>query len=214
TAPYSSGFGWLKPRAVLPSINEVPGSNTYRFGLSLHSNNLLQSQAYSAEVSYLDDRIWYDLSYENKQFYPGFRLRLYSEPSYFSVTDSKQDQSYRLLRQHRSFSLRVPFNIRLNQNIFSTSLFIRPEMRHSQLRFFDNINHRNSSNTTNSLVSSLYGQFNYRLQQNIRDLQPNSGLVLYSELEHFWSASDLQLSIGNNQLNLDLQQPTALRGGI
>src|SRR5699024_2586208 len=77
TAPYSSGFGWLKPRAVLPSINEVPGSNTYRFGLSLHSNNLLQSQAYSAEVSYLDDRIWYDLSYENKQFYPGFRLRLY-----------------------------------------------------------------------------------------------------------------------------------------
>src|SRR5699024_3772365 len=25
---------------------------------------------------------------------------------------------------------------------------------------------------------------------------------------------DLQLSIGNNQLNLDLQQPTALRGGI
>src|SRR5699024_2176426 len=81
TAPYSPGFGWLKPRAVLPSISEVPGSNTYHFGLSLHSNNLLQSQAYSAEVSYLDDRIWYDLSYENKQFYPGFRLRLYSEPS-------------------------------------------------------------------------------------------------------------------------------------
>src|SRR5699024_3714354 len=83
TAPYSSGFRCLKPRAFLPSINEVPGSNTYRFGLSLHSNNLLQCQVYSAEVSYLDDRIWYDLSYENKQFYPGFRLRLYSEPSYF-----------------------------------------------------------------------------------------------------------------------------------
>src|SRR5699024_8373772 len=127
---------------------------------------------------------------------------------------SKQDQSYRLLRQHRSFSLRVPFNIRFNQNIFSTSLFIRPEMRLSQLRFFDNNNQSNSSNTTNSLVSNLYGQFNYRLQQNVRVLQPIRGLVFYAELEHFWSASDLQPSIRNNQLNLDLQRPAALRGRI
>src|SRR5699024_5644093 len=68
--PYSAGPGWLKPRAVLPSVDEVSNSGRYQLGLSLHSNNLLQSQAYAAEVSYLEERMWYDVSYENKQFYP------------------------------------------------------------------------------------------------------------------------------------------------
>lgn len=79
--------------------------------------------------------------------------------------------------------------------------------------FFDADNHNHISDFANSAVSNIYAQFNYRLQQNIRDVQPNSGLILYSELEHYWSSSDLQLSTSQRQIELSLRQPTGFRGG-
>lgn len=213
TNSYSSGLNWLKPRMVLPVYEEVSNRDIYRAGLSLHSNNLLQSQSYSAEVSYLEEHLWYDLSYQNKSFYPGFRMELYSEPSYLSFNNN-QDGTSRLLRQNRSLSLGIPFNIRLSQNVFSSSLFIEPELRYSQLRFFDIHGTNEESDFTNSVVSNIYGQFNFRLQQNIRDVQPNSGLVLFSELEHYWSTNDLNFSVGQDDINFNFQQPTALHGGL
>src|SRR5690625_4213901 len=157
--PYSAGPGWLKPRAVLPSVREVSNSGHYQLGLSLHSNNLLQSQAYAAEVSYLEERVWYDVSYENKQFYPGFRIRLYSEPSYFRFSTDQGDITT-LLRQNRSLAFSVPFDIQLNQNIYLSSLFIEPEFRYSQILFMDTGSGGNASDFANSAVSNLYTQLN------------------------------------------------------
>ncbi|WP_372633472.1 hypothetical protein [Fodinibius sp.] len=211
--PYSPGSSWLKPRTVLPAVHEISNRGRYQIGLSLHSNNLLQSQAYSAEISYLEEQLWYDLSYENKQFYPGFNMRLYSEPSYFRF-NTTQNNTVTLLREDRSLAFSVPFDFQLDQNVFSTSFFIEPEFRYSQIRFRDVGLASNISDFANSAVSNLYGQFNFRLQQNIRDVQPNSGLVLYSKLEHFWSTSDLRFSNGQDEVELTLRQPTALQGGI
>ncbi|SHF90871.1 WD40-like Beta Propeller Repeat [Fodinibius roseus] len=211
--PYSPGSGWLKPRTVLPTVNKVSNRDRYQLGLSLHSNNLLQSQAYSAEMSYLEEQLWYDLSYENKQFYPGFNLRLYSEPSYFRFSTT-QNGFITLLRENRSLALSVPLDFQLNQNVFSTSFFIEPEFRYSQIRFRDVGLANTVSDFANSAVSNLYGQFNIRLQQNIRDVQPNSGLVLFSELEHYWSASDLRFSNGQDDVELTSRRPTALQAGV
>lgn len=210
---YSPGPEWLKPRMVLPMVKEVSNSDHYQLGLSLHSNNVLQSQAYSAEMSYLEEQLWYDLSYKNKQFYPGFRMRLYSEPSYFRFSTT-QNGMVTLLRQNRSLALSVPFDFRLDQNIFSSSFFIEPEFRYSQIRFRDVGVGNTASDFANSAVSNLYAQFNFRLQQNIRDVQPNSGLVLFSEIEHYWSATDPSFSDGQNDFELAFQQPTALQGGM
>ncbi|MCW9705673.1 hypothetical protein [Fodinibius salsisoli] len=211
---YRSGFSWIKPRVVLPVIEDFSATDSYRWGVELHSNDVLQSQAYSAEFSYLEDRFWYDLTYQNKQFFPGFKIQLYSDPDYFSFVDDELSSPLTLLRQRRDIALSMPFDIQLNQNIYSTSFSFEPELRYSQLRFFETGGGSNASNFAYSTVTNLTTQFNYRLQQNIRDVQPNAGIILFSELEHYWKASDLQLLTRNEDISLSLQQPTALQGGI
>lgn len=212
--PYRSGINWLKPRAVVPLIKKISGDDRYRFGLSLHSNDLLQSQAYSAGFSYFSNHVWYDIAYTNNQFYPGFKLHLYNKPSYIYIPTKDEDPTIQMLRRHQSIGLSVPFSIHFNQNIYSTSLFIEPEMRYSRLHYFDQQGGNNHSNTTNSLVSNLFIQYNYRLQQNIRDLQPNSGFILYSELEHHWNPTELALSTQKGSLKFNSEQPTALKAGF
>lgn len=212
---YSAGIGWLKPRTVLPIVEEISNRNEYQFGLSLHSNTLLADQRYWADFSYAQDRGWYNLEYQNKSFYPGFKARIFSRPGYVSVSAEQNESTYTLLRQERGLAVSVPFQYRISQNIFSTSFYVEPEFRQSQFRFF-NINAGNtSSDFANSSIVNVFGQFNYRLQQNIRDLQPNSGLRLYAEFEHYLAAGSTDLSLSDNQnAQFDFKTPTALRGGL
>jgi hypothetical protein len=217
TGDYSSGLSWLKPRTILPVFDGVSSRDIYELGLSLHSNNLLQSQAYSAEATYLEDRFWYDLSYQNKTFYPGFELRFFSDPSYgsFIIEDqSGNTSSYNLLQQERGLALSVPFQFRLNQNVFFTSLFIEPEIRRSQIRFFEIGTGGDPSEFVGTTIGNIYGQLNFRLQQNIRDLQPNSGAILYAELEHYLKSDSITFNAYSYNLPLSLYQKTALTTGI
>ncbi|HET6528844.1 MAG TPA: hypothetical protein VFG39_08865 [Balneolaceae bacterium] len=216
TGDYSPGLNWLKPRTVLPVFEEVSSRDVYQWGLAFHSNNLLQSQAYSAEITYLEDRLWYDLNYQNKTFYPGFEVSYFSEPSYgaFNVQDpSGKITTYSLLQQERGLALSVPFQFQLNQNVFFTSLFIEPEIRRSQIRFFEMGTGDNQSEFAGAAIANIYGQFNFRLQQNIRDLQPNSGLILYAELEHYLSSDSINFTAYGYNLPISLNQKTALTGG-
>jgi Tol biopolymer transport system component len=206
---YSSGLPWLKPRTVLPFADEVSNSNDYEVGLSLHSVNTLSTQAYSADLSYFEGRGWYDLTYQNKTFWPGFKLRAFNAPSYRSASGVGV-----LGRQERSLALSVPFRVNLNQNIYSTSLFLSPEIRRSQLRFFDTGFNNSISDFANLTIGNIYAQFNYRLQQNIRDLQPNTGLILFSEVEHYLTADELTFGVSNNEITFSSPSATALRGGI
>lgn len=209
TSNYSSEISWLKPRTILPIFEEISNRDVYQLGLGFHSNNLLASQTYSAEVSYLEERLWYDLTYQNKSFFPGFKTRFYSQPSFLYLGTGET-----VLREERSLALSVPTSIQLNQNIFNTSFYIEPELRRSQIRFSEINQNANSSNFAGFTVGNLYAQFNYRLQQNIRDLQPNSGLVLYSELEHYLNSSNLSFTAYGNQFTIKNQSMTGLRGGI
>jgi hypothetical protein len=209
TGQYSSGLGWLKPRTILPVFEEVSNRNVYQMGLGLHSNNLLGSQTYSAEFSYLQNRLWYNLTYQNKSFFPGFRTRIFSRPSYVPIQSLGT-----LLRQERSLALSIPTQFRLNENIYFTSLYIEPEIRQSQIRFFELGTGRAPSDFTNITIGNIFAQFNYRLQQNSRDLQPNSGLVLFSELEHYLTSDELIFSAYQNNIRFTPDKLTALQGGL
>jgi len=209
TGEFSEGLTWLKPRTVLPIFEEVSNRNKYQMGIGVHSNNLLASQSYSGDFSYLEERIWYDISYRNKTFFPGFKSRLFSDPSYLTIPDVGT-----LLRQERSLALSIPTRFRLRQNIFNTTFFIEPEVRQSQIKYFELNPGNNSSDFANFTIGNLYTQFNYRLQQNIRDLQPNSGFVLFSEVEHYFNSGDLSLSAYGNNISLNGRNATALRAGI
>lgn len=210
---YSTGFGWLKPRTVLPVFEEISNRDVYQAGLSLHSNTLLADQRYAAEFSYAEERGWYDITYQNKMFYPGFKARLFNEPSFIGI-QGENIQPTTLLRQQRGLALSVPLQYRFNQNIYSTSLFFEPEIRRSQVRFHSLIPAGTSSDFANLTIANLYGQFNYRLQQNIRDLQPNSGVTLFSEWEHYLTAGEAELPVENQNVQFEFQRPSALRGGI
>lgn len=213
---YSAGIGWLKPRIFLPVVEEVDDSDSYRLGLEFHSNSLLQTQAYSAEVTYFEDRIWYDLSYHNKQFFPGFKARIFSEPSLATLGFNQPNDSLFIqdfVLQERSFALSIPMQFTLSQNVFFSSLYIEPELRQSQLRFYD-FEGGSLSDFTNATIGSIFAQFNIRLQQNIRDMQPNTGFILYSEAEHYFNSGSIALNTLKGQADLDFSSPTALSGGI
>ncbi len=206
---YSTGFGWLKPRAILPVIEDEGfiGAGGYELGLGFHSSSLLQRQAYSLELTYFKERLWYDLTYQNKQFFPGFEVSVFSDPSLIRILvdpPNAPPQPQEVVLQERSFALSMPLEFTLNQNVFFSSLFIEPELRRSQFRFYD-LEGNSLSEFTGATIGSFFTQFNYRLQQNIRDVQPNSGLILYGEIEHFFQS---------DEFIFENETPTALRGGI
>ncbi|MGM0546636.1 MAG: hypothetical protein ACQEST_07935 [Bacteroidota bacterium] len=205
---YSTGVNWLKPRTVLPLFEEVSNTNNYQAGASIHSVNTLSTQAYSADLTYFKERGWYDFTYQNKTFWPGFKTRLFNKPSYRSVSDIGT-----LGRQERSVALSVPFRLRLTQNVYNTSLFIEPEIRRSQVRFFDSDFRSPRSDFSNNTIANIYTQFNFRLRQNIRDMQPNSGLVLFGELEHYLSGDEVRFG-SQNEITFRSPEATALQGGI
>jgi hypothetical protein len=213
---YAPGLSWLKPRAVIPAFDEVLGSDLYRFGAGIHSSNQLQEQAYSLEATIFENRLWYDASYQNKSFFPGFKARIFSEPAVqnFRFVD-ENDNSFarRFIRQQRSFALSVPTTFTLEQNVRFTSFFVEPEIRQSQFRYF-NTEGDKASDFSNATIGNLFGQFNYKLQQNLRDVQPHSGGFLYGEVEHFFKSGSLDLTTSAGTANLDFSNPTALRGGL
>jgi len=213
---YGSGLAWLKPRAVLPIYEEVGNTDAYEIGATLHSNNLLQNQSYSLRLTGFEDRIWYDLSYRNKSFFPGFRARAFSEPGVrdFIFTSEQDTLQARLLRQERSLALSIPVRVIMDRNIYFSSFSIEPEIRQSQIRFLETGGGDPVSNFANLTIGNIFTSFNYRLQQNIRDVQPNSGITLFGEVEHFFSSTDLIINIGEDQVEGSFVRPTGLRGGL
>ncbi|HKL02815.1 MAG TPA: hypothetical protein VJ911_04035, partial [Cryomorphaceae bacterium] len=209
TGSYSSGLGWLKPRSIFPIFEEVSNQDVYEWGLAFHSNNLLTNQSYSFDLNFLEGRGWYDFTYQNKAFYPGFKARFFNQPGYTFL--SADDVSVPYLRQERGFALSVPFQYRINQNIYTTSAFLEAEFRQSQLRFLDLSSNNLDSDFATISIANIYGQFNYRLQQNIRDLQPNSGVTVYGEVEHYLSAEN---AVFPNSQFISFNVPTGLQGGL
>lgn len=213
---YNSGLGWLKPRAILPVYEEVGSTDAFEIGATLHSNNLLQNQSYSLRLTGFEERLWYNLTYQNKSFYPGFKAEVFSEPSVRTLRlASEQDTLiFNSLRQERSFAMSIPVRLVMDRNVYLSSFFIEPEIRQSQIRFFETGGGDAISNFANVTISNLFTSFNYRLQQNIRDVQPNTGVTLFGEVEHYLSSSDLTINVAGQTAEGSLNQPTGLRGGL
>lgn len=217
SSSYSSGISWLKPRSVLPIVDEASNRDVYEIGVSLHSNNLLQQQSYSAALTFLQNRAWYDISYRNTSFFPGFKASVYSEPAYVTLPFATvADTVFRtMLREERSISLSVPVNYTFNSNVFFSSLFIQPNIRQSNIRFFE-LDHSGdaASDFANVSIANLYGSLSYRLQQNVRDVQPNSGVFLFSEAERYFWPSGLTIRTMNAQFRRSFVNSYAFRGGV
>jgi hypothetical protein len=223
--PYRTGAGWLKPRFWAPVYETDAGLD--RVGINLESSDLMSRQSYSADLNHYADRMWYNLTYRNQQFFPGFVTELFNEPTFTSfqvqTNENENDNSaenndeperVQVLQQSRGGSLKVPIRLRFESNVRFTSLLMEPQYFISQIRFLD------AENTSTPL--SAFGTrhtlgfrtvYNFMLRQFIRDVQPNSGLVLFAEARYGLNSDEIQIESDRLSITGNLTQRKGLRIG-
>ncbi len=211
---YRTGLSWLRPRTVFPVFEEVSNRDVYEVGLSIQSGSLLQNQSYKLETTVVQNQPWFDLQYRNKTFYPGFKLRAFRRPSFFSADISRSGLLRRetFLLERTGATLSTPLQIDLERNVFNTSLAVEPKI--SIRRFHAlGLGGASVSNRVTLPLAGLFSSFSYRLQQNIRDLQPNSGLYLFGDYEQYLASGQMFLQ-GLRDPLLFNNLPYRLEGGI
>lgn len=187
---YGPDLSWLKPRVALPVVREISGAN--QFGVSLQSIDALSSQSYTAEITGIQSRLWYDFSYTNKTFWPGFKLRSYSSPS-FRVLDFGNNNIYSVMTQERGFDLSIPVSFTFNETTRSKSLYISPRISAEQFRYF-NLEPEPLSDFETQFKAGGFAQLSWNILTQRRDIQPSSGISLFGFLDKALNDQDVNLS--------------------
>jgi hypothetical protein len=198
---YSSDWRWLKPRAVFPVVKEK--SDVQEWGVAVTSTDVLQSQVLNLEATYLQDLPWYNVTYINKTFYPGFQVNAYKEAEYFSLPINNSGGLTELLQEERGISLRIPFEYYWKPLTRFSSLRVQPSISMDRLRFHQ-LDPQPITDYTNQLKAGLFAQLNLRLQQLPRDVQPSSGLMLYIQTENTLNSVVQTFSLGENDYTYTL----------
>ena len=212
---YRTGLSWLKPRLWVPLYERE--SDFDRIGLTLESTNTLSTQAYSLDVNHYLDRIWFNLNYINKTFYPGFVLDVFSEPtlSPFTVEIDDRQVTTQLLQQSVGGSLKIPFRFRFESNARFTSFLIEPQYFLSNIRFLNpaNTGQAFSEFGTRHTVG-LRSVLNLNLRQFTRDVQPNSGWSFFSEARYGLNSDEFEIVTEIFGIEGNLAKRKGFRGGV
>ncbi len=213
--PYSTGLSWLKPRIWLPMYERETGFD--RVGVTIESVDQMNSRAYSLEATHYLDRFWSELQYSYKGFYPGFQLDMFNRPSLttFRITQNGDEFLRTFLQQSRGASLKIPVRIRLESNARFSSILLEPQYFISQLRFLDPLN----SSTAFSEFGTRHTLgfrtvLNVRLRQFIRDVQPNSGWVFFTESRYGLNSTQLDVITDQFRIEANLTDRKGFRGGV
>ncbi|MDR9366217.1 MAG: hypothetical protein RI575_12840 [Balneolaceae bacterium] len=199
---YSTGWGWLKPRLWLPTYEDQDGY--HRPGLTFESGDVMSSQAYSLDASYMAERLWYDASYIYKGFYPGFEVSLFNEPfiASFKTDNEDDDSTQELLQDSRGASFSVPIPLTIESNTRFTSLYFEPSYSVSQVRFLDpDRSSRPVSEFATRHTIGLQTIFNWNIRQFIRDVQPNAGWAFFAEWRQALNKDEIMIE--TDQLSVD-----------
>lgn len=212
---YSSGWSWLKPRFWVPTYKKENGY--HRPGLNFESVDVMNSQTYSLDVSYLAERLWFNTSYIYKGFYPGFEVNLFNDPFFTQFqTDEEDDDSFReLLQESRGASFSVPIPLTFESNTRFTSLFIEPKYSVAQIRFLDpEQSSEPVSDFSTRHTLGLQTIFNWRIRQFTRDVQPNAGWAFFAEGRQALNIDEF--TIETEQLSVDrtLSRRRGLNAGV
>lgn len=177
---YKRGLSWLKPRVIFPVFEEK--AKTYQSGVSISSIDPLSSQAYSVELTGIQNRLWYDVTYTTKSFYPGARLSAYSDPQFFATRDPNTDEIFSLMRQDRGFGLTLPFSYAFRSDTRFSGLTFEPGIKAEQFKYYD-LQSNSLSDFTTRYRAELYSQLSFGILNLPRDVQPSSGISFFGLLE-------------------------------
>ncbi|WP_421773397.1 hypothetical protein [Gracilimonas sp.] len=202
--PYGTDVSWLKPRAVYPVLEEKAG--TYQYGAGFSSIDALSSQAYSAEITGIQNRLWYDITYTNKMFYPGFELNGYSDPQFFAIQNSNTGERFSLMRQDRGLSLTMPFDYTFRGDTRLTSISVSPEISAEQFKYY-NLEPSSLTDFTTRYKAGLFSQLNIGVLNFKRDIQPSSGISFFGLYEQTLNEPEVSIPtpIGTFNSNFDRQ---------
>lgn len=213
---YRPGFSWLKPRLWIPEYDNELGRD--RYSLTFESVDVMSTQAYSAEFSFAADRPWYDITYTNTQFFPGFEIDVFNRPfftSFNTETSDGSEQTITLLQQSQGGSFKIPIPIRFRSNARFSSFLIEPQYFLTRQRFY------NAVNTTDAVSEfgtrhtiGLRTVANINVRQFIRDVQPNSGFVFYAEGRQGLNSDLIEIDSGQNIITGNLTRRQGIRAGI
>ncbi|MBO6536952.1 MAG: hypothetical protein JJ966_12060 [Balneolaceae bacterium] len=179
---YGSDFSWLKPRALLPVVKNKSGVNEW--GAQLTSTDVLQSQMYNIEVTLLQDQAWYNVAYTNKTFFPGISVFAFREPSYFATRFQLDNEvlTETFLVEDVGAGISTTLEYYFDDVERYSSFYFRPRFTVSNSRYYQLNNNPATSRILENKIGG-FGQFNIRLLQRSRDIQPASGVQLFAQIE-------------------------------
>jgi hypothetical protein len=184
TTSYRWDAGWIKPRSLFPSFGVISTNDkNYRFGLELHSSDVLRRNAYSLDFSYSKYYWYYDFQYRYTGIFPTVQLRT-ANMAYVPGISNPQ-QGFRYFGLERINSVSAPMTFRFDDARGSTALFISPEFRNLSTKIDARQNGESRILGTSDWVTSnrirLTSVMNLSLRQNLRDAQPSGGFRLYAQ---------------------------------
>ncbi len=193
--PFRGDISWLKPRAVYPVITEKGG--TYQSGVGLASVDALSRQAYALELTGIQNRLWYDFSYTNKMFYPGFKVRAYSDPSFFQTMILNTNQRYSLMQQKRGVSLSLPFEYIFKGETRYSGISFTPEITAEQFKYY-NLQSTELSSFATRYKAGAFSQLSLGVLNLPRDIQPSSGIAIFGSYEQTLNSPTYTLDFPND----------------
>jgi hypothetical protein len=212
---YSSGLSWLKPRLWVPTYERISGAD--QFGLTMESVDVMSSQAYSLSIDHYLDRLWYEVNYNFKGFFPGFQIDLFNRPQLTALRIEQEDEEFiqTFLQQSRGISLKIPYRYRIESNARFSSVLIEPQYFVNQIRFLD----PSSSSTAFSEFGTRHSiglrtVLNLRLRQFSRDIQPNKGWVFFTESRYGLNSTELNITTDDFSFTGNLVDRKGFTGGL
>lgn len=194
--PYKTGASWLRPRILLPITLPRDGFIDNRFGISAEGTDILGRHAWRLDVSTSNNHLWADAAYKNTTFYPGYELLAFYRP----VTTASG------LVLERGGNIRIPFFYRTETGSRSSWFRIRPGFKYREIKIDLNTvpEHLQNQFRTDWLTDksiTAFAAYYHRIQQNFRDIQPNTGTIVFWQGEHF---------VGTDRAI----NPSGMRGGL
>jgi hypothetical protein len=187
--PYRDYFSFLRPRMVVPLLTYEQGPVGYRPGVMLAGGDVLRRNDYTLELTTSNSQVWYDITYRNRSFFPGIALSAFREPTTAGFLINGVVEEYIL--DETALRAGIPLTFTIDTYARSSWFQVDPFVRFGTLQVIDNSGDVISNRSENARFG-LFAAWYHRLQQNIRDHQPNTGFVVFASTDHeFYTTADM-----------------------
>jgi hypothetical protein len=190
--PYRGDISWLRPRTLYPVVKDNAGVN--QIGVGFASVDALSRQAYDIEFTGIQNRLWYNFSYTNKMFYPGFELEAFNNPSFFTIKNPNTNQNYSLMQQKRGASISLPFEHILKGDTRYSSFYLEPEFTAEQYKYYS-LRNIELSDFATRYKAGVFSQLSVGMLNLPRDVQPSSGMFLFGSFDQALNAPSYSLKL-------------------